>query len=60
VTNHAGSRTFQNSLHIAHKTMNDTQCLCNSYPRLVLGQSIQSLENGLDFALSQQLFGEFL
>ena len=60
ITNDAGSRTFQNCLYITHQTMNHTQCLCNSYASLVLGQSIQSLESGLDLALPQQLLCEFL
>jgi hypothetical protein len=60
VKNHAGSRTFQNRLHVTHKTMNHTQCLCNSYSSLVLRQSIQSLKDRLDFALPQQFFCEFL
>ena len=47
--------TFHNHLHIAHKAMNDTQCLRNGHPRLILGQSIQSLENCLNLALPQQL-----
>ena len=51
--------TFDNCLHVSDETMYDTQCLCNSHPSLVLGQSIQSLENCLYLALPEQLFGEF-
>ena len=40
--------------------MDYTQGLCNSYPSLVLGQSIQSLENGLYLALPQQFLCELL
>jgi len=54
------SRTFHDYPDITHKTMHDTQRLGNSHPGLILGQSVQSLENCLDLALSQQLFGEFL
>jgi hypothetical protein len=46
-------RTFHDYLNIAHKTMDDTQGLRHSHPSLVLGQSIQSLENGLYLALPQ-------
>ena len=53
-------RTFHNHLYIAHETMNDTQGLCNSHPRLILGQSIQSLENCFDLALAQQLLRKLL
>ena len=45
-------RTFHNYLHVTDKTMDDTQGLCNSRASLVLGQSIQSLENGLYLAVS--------
>ena len=48
-------RTFHNYPYIAHETMDHTQCLRNSHPRLVLGQSIQSVENCLNLALPQQL-----
>ena len=51
-------RTFHDHPYIAHETMNHTQCLRNSHPRFVLGQSIQSLENCLNFALPQQLLRE--
>jgi hypothetical protein len=44
-------RTFHNYLHITHKTVHDTQGLCNGHPSLVLGQSIQSLEYGLYLAV---------
>ena len=53
-------RTFHNQLYIADKTMNDTQCLRNGHPRLVLGQSIQSLKNCFDLALPQQLLRKLL
>ena len=53
-------RTFHNHLHISHKTMNDTQGLRHGHPRLVLGQSVQSLENRLDLALPQQLLRKLL
>ena len=55
-----GFRTFQNDLDITHKTMDHTQGLCNSHPSLVLGQSIQSLQDCLYLALSQQLLRELL
>ena len=51
---------FHNHLHITHKTMDDTQGLCNSHSSLVLGQSIQPLENSLYLALPQQLLRELL
>ena len=51
-------RTFHNHRYIAHETMDHTQCLRNSHPRLVLGQSIQSVENCLDLCLPQQLLRE--
>ena len=51
-------RTFHNHPYIAHETMDHTQCLRSSHPRLVLGQSIQSVENCLNLALSQQLLRE--
>ena len=51
-------RTFHNHPYIAHETMDHTQCLCDSHPRLVLGQSVQSLENCLNLALPQQLLRE--
>ena len=40
--------------------MNDTQCLRSGHPRLVLSQSIQSLENCLNLALPQQLLRKLL
>ena len=52
-------RTFDNRLHVSNETMDDTQSLYNGHPGLVLGQSIQSLENCLYLALPKQLFGEF-
>ena len=45
--------TFHNHPYIAHETMDNTQCLCNSHPCLVLGQSIQSLQRCLNIALPQ-------
>jgi hypothetical protein len=53
-------RTFHNSLHITHKTVDHTQGLHNSHPSLVLGQSIQFLEYGLYLAVAQQLFRKLL
>jgi hypothetical protein len=44
-------RTFHNYLHIADKTMDDAQGLCNSHLSLIPGQSIQSLEYGLYLAV---------
>ncbi len=55
-----GLHTFDNCLHISNKAMDDTQRLGNSHPGLVLCQSIQPLENCLNLALPEQLFGEFL
>jgi hypothetical protein len=46
-------RTFHNRLYTTHKAVDYTQGLCDSYPSLVLGQSIQSLEDGLYLALPQ-------
>ena len=53
-------RTFHNYLHITYKAVDDTQGLCNSHPSLVLGQSIQSLQNRLYLALPQKLLRKFL
>jgi len=44
----------------AHKTVDDTQCLCNGHPSLILGQSIRSLEDRLYLALPQYFFDELL
>jgi hypothetical protein len=52
-------RTFHNHLHISDKTMDHTQGLRNNHPSLILGQSIQSLEDPLYLALPQQLLREF-
>jgi hypothetical protein len=46
-------RTFHNRLYATHKAVDYTQGLCNSYSSLLLGQSIQSLENSLYLALPQ-------
>ena len=46
-------RTFHYYFDIAHETVNDTQCLCNSHPSFILGQPIQSLEDSLYLALPQ-------
>ena len=51
-------RTFHDHLHMSHQAMYHTQGLCSSHPRLVLGQSIQSVENCLNLALPQQLLRE--
>jgi hypothetical protein len=53
-------RTFDNCIHVSNETMDDTRGLCSGHPSLLLGQSIQSLENCLYLALPKQLFGEFL
>src|SRR6266478_1872978 len=47
--------TFHDHLYASHKTMDDTQGLCNSHPSLFPGQSIQSLEDGLYLAFPKQL-----
>ena len=52
--------TFHNYPHITHKAMDHTQRLCNSHPSLLLGQSIQSHQHGLDLTFPQQLFRELL
>jgi hypothetical protein len=52
-TNYVKLLTFHYYFDIAHKTVDDTQCLCNSHPSLILGQSIQSLEDRLYLALPQ-------
>ena len=53
-------RTFHNDLHITHETMHHAQGLCNSHLCLVLGQSIQSLQNSFNLAIPQQFLGELL
>ena len=53
-------RTFHNDLHVTDKTIDDTHGLRDSHSSLVLGQSIQSLENSLYLAVSQQLLRKFL
>ena len=52
--------TFHNYPHIAHKAMDNTQRLSDSHPSLLLGQSIQSHQHGLNLTLPQQLFRELL
>jgi hypothetical protein len=49
-------RTFHYFPHIPHKTMDSTEGLCNSRPTLVLGQSIQPLENSFYLPLLEQKF----
>jgi len=39
--------------------MDNIECLCDGHPSLVLGQSVQSLQNRLDFLLTQQFLCEF-
>jgi hypothetical protein len=51
-------RTFHDYPHITHKAMDHTQRLRDSHPSLLLGQSIQSHQHGLNLTLPQQLFGE--
>ena len=48
-------RTFHNYLHMINKTMDHTQGLRSSYPGLLLGQSIEPLNDCLNFAVTQQL-----
>ena len=52
--------TIHDYFHIAHKSMDDTQSLCDSHPSLVLGQSIKPLEYSLDLTLPQELPCELL
>ena len=40
--------------------MDHAQGLCDSHPCLVLGQSIQSLQNRFNLVVPQQLFSKFL
>jgi hypothetical protein len=53
-------RTFHNHLHITHKTVDNTQCLCDSQSGLILGQAVQLLQNSFDFALPEQLLRKLL
>lgn len=47
-----GLRTFHDHLHIVYKAMYNTERLCDGYPGLILGQSIQPLKYSLNLALS--------
>ena len=53
-------RTFHNYLHITDKAVDHAQRLRNSHPSLILGQSIQPLDDCLYLTLPQQLLREFL
>jgi hypothetical protein len=53
-TDQGRSPTFHNYSRIIDKTVHHTQGLCDSHPGLILRQSVQPLENDLDFALPQQ------
>ena len=52
--------TFYNHPHITHKATDNAQRLSDSHPSLLLGQSIQSHQHGLNLTLPQQLFRELL
>jgi hypothetical protein len=53
-------RTFHYYFRIIHKTMHHAQGLYNRYPSLVLSQAVQSLEDCLDFGLSQMFLCKLL
>ncbi len=53
-------RTFHGHFQITHKSMDHTQGLCDSHQSFSLGQSIQSLDNGLYLTLPKQFLCEFL
>ena len=44
-------RTFYNYPHIISKSMGNTQCLCDSHPRLLLGQLVQIMQTSLNLIL---------
>jgi hypothetical protein len=53
--------TVGDCLHILDETMDDLKDLCSGQFGLVLGESVQPLENGLDILLSsEQLLDKLL
>ena len=44
-------RTFYNYPHIISKSVGNTQCLCDSHPRLLLGQLVQIMQTSLNLVL---------
>jgi hypothetical protein len=46
--------------HILDETVHDLKCLCCRRPSLVLGESVQPLENRIDLILSKKLLHKFL
>ena len=53
-------RTFHYCLHVIDQAMNHIESLGNGQPGLLEGQSIQSLKDGFDIVLPQQLSRIFL
>jgi len=51
--------TVHDHVHILDKTVDDLQSLTCSSPSLIVGKSIQSLEDSLDFLLSKGLLHKF-
>ena len=45
--------TIHDYLQIVEQSMDDFQCVGTSHPSLFLGESVQSLEDSLDVALSE-------
>ena len=52
--------TFHNYLHIISETVGNTQCLCDSHPRLLLGQLVQIMQSSFNLVLPKQFFGRRL
>jgi len=51
--------TNQNLRHVLNEAVDDLEGLSRGGPSLILGESVQPLEDRLNILLTENLFGEF-